>query len=592
MLGSQAPCKPCVAGAAAGSGPSKSLGRSPAAIVVHPLVAVPLGARRLGPDKGLRRFVSKGSTSGAFAKEQDAVEAGRDYGMQPDTHAVVIGGGVGGLVAARALLASGVDRVTQLDKDDLTTRVEGETLLQSGRRRSGNPQHLQPHLLLTGGKNVMEELMPGFIAELEAAGMEQLDIGADAHMWDWGAPYARGPTSIKAMSTNRRVLEQCLRDRVLADAGGRLRLRDSTRVAGFLWDEGCRSVLGVRLTTGEEVQGDVMVDSSGRSSATPRWLRDAGWSAPDVKVVDAHCVYASAHVTHPEGLPEGRKGLACWSRPWGRRNALIFGGETGTWQVILYGYEGDKAPVNSMEGYLDFAASLPDQTAYRFLQGATFLTPVMRYVATSNEQRQYDKVPMPPGLLVIGDAVQAVDPCYGQGMSVAAMAAKALGQEAGRALAGAPTAEARRTALRSLSATWQKTLARSNEPAWLMATGSDMRFPTAKIEGMSRPPALMEVYMDGLARLMHFDPAAFEAFFLVAYLVKPMSALFSPSLVLKVLWLLLRERLGLVPLPQPPQRAAGAASRDAASMAAEEAAAASGQASKGMHDVLPTTLEE
>lgn len=52
------------------------------------------------------------------------------------------------------------------------------------------------------------------------------------------------------------------------------------------------------------------------------------------------------------------------------------------------------------------------------------------------------------------------------------MAAKVLGQEVGRALGGARTVEARRAALRSLSDTWQKTLARSNEPAWLMATGA------------------------------------------------------------------------------------------------------------------------
>lgn len=39
-------------------------------------------------------------------------------------------------------------------------------MLQSGRRRRGNPQHLQPHLLLTGDKLVMEELMPGFTAQV------------------------------------------------------------------------------------------------------------------------------------------------------------------------------------------------------------------------------------------------------------------------------------------------------------------------------------------------------------------------------------------------------------------------------------------
>lgn len=58
----------------------------------------------------------------------------------------------------------------------------------------------------------------------------------------------------------------------------------------------------------------------------------------------------------------------------------------------------------------------------------------MRFVATSNEQRQYDKVPMPPGLLVIGDAVQVVDPCYGQ--ASVPMPGVAAGEAHGKASPG------------------------------------------------------------------------------------------------------------------------------------------------------------
>lgn len=66
----------------------------------------------------------------------------------------------------------------------------------------------------------------------------------------------------------------------------------------------------MRLAGGEEVRADVVVDSSGRNSPTPRWLQDAGWTAPGMKIVDARCVYASAHVAHPEGLPESSASVA------------------------------------------------------------------------------------------------------------------------------------------------------------------------------------------------------------------------------------------------------------------------------------------
>lgn len=52
--------------------------------------------------------------------------------MQPHTHVLVIGGGVGGLLSACALLRAGVDHVTVVDKDSLSERVENETLEQVG----------------------------------------------------------------------------------------------------------------------------------------------------------------------------------------------------------------------------------------------------------------------------------------------------------------------------------------------------------------------------------------------------------------------------------------------------------------------------
>lgn len=65
--------------------------------------------------------------------------------------------------------------------------------------------------------------------------------------------------------------------------------------------------------------------------------------------------------------------------------------------------------------------------------------------------------------------------------------------------------------------------------------------------------------------------------------MKPMSALFAPGLVLKVLWLLLRERLGLVALPQPPQQAAAAAGPAAAAAAAEASHAVDEAGSRRQH---------
>ena len=74
--------------------------------------------------------------------------------MSRTTHAVVIGGSVAGLCAAR-VLSKAFDRVTVLDRDVYPDEAQ---------HRKGVPQSRHPHVLLDGGRQRLEELFPGFIA--------------------------------------------------------------------------------------------------------------------------------------------------------------------------------------------------------------------------------------------------------------------------------------------------------------------------------------------------------------------------------------------------------------------------------------------
>lgn len=75
---------------------------------------------------------------------------------QPSSHAVVIGGSIAVLLAAR-VLAEHFERVTVIERDYYPENLEP---------RSGVPQSNQPHFLLTRGKEILEELFPGFVDEL------------------------------------------------------------------------------------------------------------------------------------------------------------------------------------------------------------------------------------------------------------------------------------------------------------------------------------------------------------------------------------------------------------------------------------------
>lgn len=137
---------------------------------------------------------------------------------------------------------------------------------------------------------------------------------------------------MQALGASRRFLEQSVRDRLVQDAGAKLIIRDSTKVAGFAFDGSkskiiggnalylaCESLAvscicrvmpnplpGLELAGGEVLHADVVIDCSGRFSATPRWLEAAGWGAPPVQKVDAHLVYSSRYYEIPADFNEVR----------------------------------------------------------------------------------------------------------------------------------------------------------------------------------------------------------------------------------------------------------------------------------------------
>ena len=75
-------------------------------------------------------------------------------------HAVVVGAGGRGLLAAR-VLADAYERVTVVDRDPLPERAAD---------RRGVPQGRHVHLLLTRGAQILAELFPGILADLAAGG--------------------------------------------------------------------------------------------------------------------------------------------------------------------------------------------------------------------------------------------------------------------------------------------------------------------------------------------------------------------------------------------------------------------------------------
>jgi glycine/D-amino acid oxidase-like deaminating enzyme len=95
-----------------------------------------------------------------------SVEAPKTFG-----HAIVIGAGVGGLLAGR-VLADRFERVTLVERDPLSSGAPGAS---DSAFRKGVPQGRHLHSLATRGGSILEQLFPGLDAEVAAAGCPALD---------------------------------------------------------------------------------------------------------------------------------------------------------------------------------------------------------------------------------------------------------------------------------------------------------------------------------------------------------------------------------------------------------------------------------
>ncbi|MFE9770590.1 FAD-binding protein [Streptomyces sp. NPDC005931] len=375
--------------------------------------------------------------------------------------AVVIGAGLAGMLAAAALSGAGVDDVVVLDRDDLPEGPE---------HRRGLPQARHAHLVMAGGAAAMEELVPGgsLRKRLLAAGAHEVSLGRGMLVRTPDGWFRRWRHEGPVMLTcSRALLDWEVRSAVLGHTTVEIRRAAAVGLTGS-----ADRVRGVRVAVpgGEaELAADLVVDASGRGSRFVAWLDALGVSGVRQRTVDAGLVNATRIYRVPEGAERFPLTVVqanpYVSRPG--RSGMVMPIEDGRWMVSLGGSRGGEPP-SDPEGFLRYALELPDPVVGRLISGAEPLTGVHVSRSTSNVRRYPEKAPhWPEGLVVLGDALAAFNPAYGQGMSVAAFGARVLAAELER---GGPTAP-------GLARRVLRGAARSVDAAWSMAVTLDLLYP-------------------------------------------------------------------------------------------------------------------
>jgi 2-polyprenyl-6-methoxyphenol hydroxylase-like FAD-dependent oxidoreductase len=437
-------------------------------------------------------------------------------------HAVVIGGSMAGMLAAR-VLTDHFERVTVLERD---------LLPETPAPRKGLPQARHLHILLTRGQMAFERLFPGLIEEMVAAGVPRLDAGCDFR-WlmpsGWGVPFRSG---ITILTGSRDLLDWLVRRRL--SALPRVRVLQATEAVGLLPAADGGAVRGVRVHArqgggGEEdMAADLVVEAAGRGSHLRPWLAALGYPAPAESFLSAHLGYASRFYHPPADLDRDWHGLMIQGDPPRvKRGGVLLPIEGGRWLVTLAGGGGDYPPTEEA-AFLEFARSLRSPLLYDAIKHAEPMTPVVSYRGTENRAHHYERLRRwPAGLVALGDAVCAFNPVYGQGMTTAALGALALGRCLRRASD---------VLSRGLCHQFQKDLARQNEPAWVLATGSDRRYPDAEGEPQGLKERVAHWYVDRVMALATHSREVRYRLLEVLQLLRPPSALFSPAIAARVAW--------------------------------------------------------
>ncbi|WP_270573449.1 FAD-dependent oxidoreductase [Bacillus glycinifermentans] len=431
--------------------------------------------------------------------------------------AVVIGGGIAGKLAAKAL--------SHFFQQVIIVEADQEYKEKAPRKRV--PQSHHPHVLLKRGEEAIEMLFPGIMSQLIEDGSIITDFTNDLKWHHFGYWKERFSGDFPMVQQSRPMFEWHLQRRV--EEVPNITTLYETKVEQLLVNKHDHTVLGVRvrfLKTGlaEELAAGLVVDASGSASKSTDWLR-----ALDIKVKEEKAkiqlFYATRFYSHQkqEHL-EWHNLLISPSFPDNPYGAYIQTLEENRFSVTFSGYA-NASPPQTDDEFISYAKRLPVPDVLQFLEGAEPLSDIKIYRVPAQVRRRFDQAKnMPEGFCIIGDAHCRFDPLFGQGISVAAMQALELQASLSRA----------KKACKGFSQRFHKRISTIIDVPWEMATTEALRHPEIKGERTFVQP-FKQWYCKKVYELSASDPEIYIRLVRVMNLIRSPLHLFHPKVLFPIL---------------------------------------------------------
>ncbi|WP_318503313.1 NAD(P)/FAD-dependent oxidoreductase [Bacillus sp. T3] len=440
--------------------------------------------------------------------------------MERHGKAIIIGGGISGKLAAR-VMSDFFMEIVILERDP-----EPDGPFPRKGARQG--EHL--HALLHAGENGLEELFPGITGKFHQSGALKINSTKDLAWFHHGVWKLRFDGGYSTTLQTRPHLEWHIEQYIKAIPNVSIFYNQS--VGNYLYNKEQNRITGVQVkettNTTKNFTADLIVDASGAGSFSTGWLKELGITIPHHKV-EIGLSYVSQLFHLPDNVSRDWKiKLLYPTPPHEKIGGTISKVEGERYIVTIMGYQHEiyeKEVLENDNGFLALTRRLPKLDIYHEIKDGTPLSKPSIYRVPFILWKRFDKLKeLPDGLLLIGDTVCRIDPVFGQGMSLAVLEALTLQK----------LLRESNNPLQKTISIFHKNVSKIISPIWNMVVTEDFRYHS--ISG-KKPLGLrlQQWYAKNIFLLSAKDETVLNAFIKVMNLVKPITILMQPKILLKVI---------------------------------------------------------
>ena len=422
--------------------------------------------------------------------------------------AIVIGGSIAGLLAAR-VLSDHFEEVILIEKDKYP---------DDGQVRKGTPQANHIHLLLVKGKEILQDFFPDLEGELIKNGANKIDFLNDGRFRLPSGWAQRFESGVVTFTCTRTLLENTIRHQVQKIS--KIKIRENNSISSFALEN--TNKISLKTIVNEEIHADLIVDCTGRNTKTPDWLENIGYPKLTETRVDSFVGYATRRYIPPKNIEREWKMLAILNNPiTNPRLGSIYPIENDKWLIFLSGI-GKVYPPTEEKGFLEFAKSLESEELYDAMKDAIPDSEIYGYQVQGSRRYHYESMSRwPENFIVLGDAVAVFNPFYGQGITSAALGIKVLDNMLRH-----------QNFDKNFTKKFQKRLAKTISLPWILGTSEDLRWPTTVGK---RPDTITRMVQNHAQRVLLLGPKsslATKSFLQMMHMIKSPAVIFHPLILL------------------------------------------------------------